>query len=125
MRYKWFKTHEEVYEEMLEKEEEEKKKKYTAAIEETEYIDPVSPRGIKKRIATRNEIFGTVIAIVVLLYGLFNADIPITYIGLSFLIFEARFLTKLLDKEKCDSVSRIMYILSIFLFFGAFIIAFS
>ncbi len=125
MRYKWFKTHDEVYEEMLENEREEKKKKYTAAIEEKEYIDPASPRGIKKRIAGRNELFGTIVAIVVLLYGIFTADVPITYIGLAFLMFEARFLTKLLDKSKGEFVSRIMYILSIFLFFGAFVIAFS
>jgi len=125
MRYKWFKTHEEVYEEMLENEEEAKKRKYTVAIKESEYIDPASPRGVKKRIVARNELFGTVIALVVFLYGIFTADVPITYIGLAFLLFEGRFLTKLLDEEKAAFVGRIMYILSIFLFFGAFIIAFS
>lgn len=123
MRYKWFKTHEEVYEELLDAEEEEKKQKYRIKAEET--IDPASPRGVKKRIAARNELIGTVIALVVFLYGIFTADVPISYIGLAFLLFEGRFLTKFLDEEKGAFAERIMYILSIFLFFGAFVIAFS
>lgn len=125
MRYKWFKTHEEVYEELLENEEEARKRKYTEQIEETEFVDPASPRGIKKRIAGRNELFGTVLAVIVLFYGIFNQDVPIVYVGLAFLIFEARFFTKFLQEPKASFFNRIMYILSIFLFFGAFIIAFS
>ena len=125
MRYKWFKTHTEVYEELLEEEEEEKKRKYNALINETETIDPASPQGIRKRIASRNELFGSIIALVVFLYGVFTVDVPIIYIGLAFLLFEGRFLTKLLPKEKGAFVERIMYILSLFLVFGAFIIAFS
>ena len=125
MRYKWFKTHTEVYEELLEDEEEAKKQKYTALLNETEAIDPASPAGIKKRIASRNELFGSIIALVVFLYGVFTVDVPITYIGLAFLLFEGRFLTKLLPEEKGAFADRIMYILSIFLFFGAFVIAFA
>lgn len=121
MRYKWFKTHEEVYEELLEAEEEAKKHKY----EQPESIDPASPEGTKKRIVKRNELFGTLVAIVVLLYGLYQNDVPIIYVGLSFLLFEGRFLTKLLNEPKGEFLDRILYILSIFLFFGAFIIAFT
>lgn len=123
MRYKWFKSHEEVYEELLEAEEEANKRKFNA--EEEEKTDPASPRGVKKRIVARNEIFGSIIAVCVFLYGIYQTDIPIIYIGLAFLLFEGRFVTKFLEEPKGEFLNRILYIMSIFLFFGAFIIAFA
>jgi len=122
MRYKWFKGHKEVYEELLEAEEESKKSR--RVYEKEENVDPVSPQGIRKRIFARRRIFSSVAALIILLYGIFTADVPIAYVGLAFLMFEGRVFASLLPPPKDEFASRIMYILSIFLFVGAFVIAF-
>ena len=100
MRYKWFKGHKEIYEELLEAEEEANRPK--RAFEKEETVDPASVRGIRKRIFARRRIFSSIAALIILFYGIFTADVPIAYVGAAFLVFEARVFANLLAPPKTN-----------------------
>ena len=109
MRYRWF-------------DEEERKRKGKALSEAAE--DPGSPAAWKKRRLARTELFASVIAAGVFLYGLATEDIPLLYLSAAFFLNAIRPFALMLGEPFGSFLANLLWGFSIALFLGAVFLAF-
>ncbi|MBR4694589.1 MAG: hypothetical protein IKO94_00740 [Selenomonadaceae bacterium] len=108
MRYRWF----------AEKEGEDERE------EDLQEKPEPSSDGKKRRALSRMELFGTLLSVAVLLYGMAVEDVPIIYFSLAFLVHELRSFAVLLGEPAGTFLGNMLRSLSIVLFLGAFFLTF-
>ena len=114
MHYRWFD----------EDEDEDERRRMGRFSREKPEDDAPTPSDVKKRLSGRMEVFGSIMAAGVFLYGFAVRDIPILYLSAAFLLYVASPYVRRLGEPTGPFLSNLLRGFSIVLFFGALLMTF-